>query len=338
MTGNCARPFLLAALAVVLIASMIVAVALGAVPVPLKTVAGVVVAQVAPGAIEHTWPPGEERIVWDIRVPRAILAALVGAGLAVVGATLQAITRNPLADPYLFGISSGAALGAVAVIVHLGLFLGPATLPLAAFVGAMAALLMVLAIAGRRRPDSERLLLAGVAVSFVFAAATNFLIFAGDPRAAHSVVFWMLGGLGLARWSLLVVPAAVAILGILVLVLHGRVLNALASGDETAASLGVEVASVRLRLFAISAVVTGALVAVSGAIGFVGLIVPHLVRAAVGADYRRVLPVAALAGALFIVWADVAARLLLVPQELPIGMITAALGGGFFAWHMARRP
>jgi len=331
-------PFALAALTAALAVSIAVAVALGAVPVPLGTVVGVIAAEIAPGAVAPTWSIGDQRIVWEIRVPRAILGALVGAGLAVVGATLQAITRNPLADPYLFGVSSGAALGAVAVIVHLGLFLGVATLPLAAFGGAMTALLLVLAIVGDRRIGPERLVLAGVAVSFVFGAATNFLIFAGDPRAAHAVVFWMLGGLGAASWNLLAVPAAVTVFGILALFLHFRVLNALANGDETAVSLGIEIESARLILFAISAVITGALVAVSGAIGFVGLIVPHVVRAWVGADHRRVLPVAAFAGALFLVWVDVAARLLSAPQELPIGMITAALGGGFFVWHMARRP
>ena len=275
--------------------------------------------------------------MWHIRLPRTILAVVVGAGLALVGAALQAVTRNPLADPYLFGVSSGAAFGAVAVIVHVGAVLGAATLPLAAFAGAMVAMLLVVGVAGRQaRVTSERLILSGVAVSFLFFAATNFLIFWGDQRAAHSVVFWSLGGLGGARWERIGIPIAVVAAGWAAMQVTARHLNALAAGDETAVGLGVSVDRMRLAIFMLAALVTGVLVAVSGAIGFVGLMIPHVARMAVGGDYRRVLPLSALIGAVFLVSVDVASRVLLAPQELPVGMLTAAIGGGFFIWLIRR--
>ena len=328
----------LSCLCAALIVSMTLAVGFGGVSIPFVTVWKIGLSNLLPDLLAADWSNGEARIVWEIRFPRIILAALVGAGLAVVGATLQAVTRNALADPFLFGASSGAAVGAVAVIAHVGAFVGVYTLPVAAFAGATAALLLVVMVArGPAGDGSNRLILAGVAVSFVLMAATNFMIFLGDQRAAHSVVFWMLGGLGSARWNQLWIPAVVVIAGLGVLLWHARALNAMMVGEETATTLGIEVAKTRLRLFVLSALITGVLVALSGAIGFVGLMVPHIVRYLVGADNRRVLPVCAFGGAMFLVWVDVVARTALSPQELPIGIITAALGGGFFVWLMRRR-
>ncbi len=329
-----------AALLAVLAMSIAVSVGFGATPVALDHVADIVWQHVGWGQETMTATAAEDNIVWQIRLPRAILATAVGAGLALVGAALQAVTRNPLADPYLFGASSGAAFGAVAVIVHVGAVLGAATLPLAAFTGALAAMLLVVGVAGRRaRVTSERLILSGVAVSFLFFAATNFLIFWGDQRAAHSVLFWTLGGLGGARWERLGIPVAVVVGGWAVLQVKARHLNALSAGDETAVGLGVSVDQTRLAVFILAALVTGVLVAVSGAIGFVGLMIPHVVRMAVGGDNRRVLPLSALIGAVFLVWVDTASRILLAPQELPVGMLTAAIGGVFFMWLIRRsRP
>lgn len=323
--------------------SILIAVSVGAVSIPLGTVWGVLVQHLSPvwlasAWVTPDWTAGREAIVWDIRFPRAILAALVGAGLGVTGAALQAVTRNPLADPHLLGISSGGAFGAIAALLHTGLFLGLLTVPLMAFGGALAATLMVLAVtqlAGATTAD--RLVLAGVAVSFIIMAGANILIFLGDPKAAHTVVFWMLGGLGLAQWAHLIYPLAVLIPAGLWLWSRAGALNAMSLGDETAASLGIPVARFRLSVFVAGALITGVMVAFSGIIGFVGLMMPHLVRLVAGGDNARVLPLSALFGAVFLVWADTIARIVMAPEDMPIGIVTGLIGGLFFVWLMARR-
>lgn len=314
-------------------------VSLGAVGIDLATVWGVVVDHFAPGLVSRDWGVGQASIIWEIRLPRVILAGLVGAGLGMVGAALQAVTRNPLADPHLLGISSGGAFGAIAALLHTGLFLGLLTVPLMAFGGALMATAMVLGVAHLAGATSaDRLVLAGVAVSFVIMAAANVLIFMGDPRATHTVVFWMLGGLGLAQWAHLIWPlAALAPCGLWLWLQSGR-LNAMSLGDETAASLGLDVARFRLTVFVVAALITGAMVAFSGIIGFVGLMVPHLVRLVVGGDNARVLPGSAYAGAVFLIAADTAARVVLAPEDLSIGVVTGLAGGLFFIWMMARKP
>ena len=325
------------ALAAILL-SMIVAVSVGAVPVPLATVWGVAAHQLAPGLVTPDWTAGRESIVWDIRFPRVILAGLVGAGLGLVGAALQAVTRNPLADPHLLGISSGGAFGAIAALLHTGMFLGLLTVPLMAFGGALVATAMVLGVAQLARATSaDRLVLAGVAVSFVVMAGANILIFMGDPRATHTVVFWMLGGLGLAQWAHLVFPLAVLVPCGLWLWSQAAALNAMSLGDETAATLGIAVGRFRLAVFTVAALITGVMVAFSGIIGFVGLMMPHLVRMVAGGDNARVLPGSAFAGAVFLIWADTAARVAMAPEDIPIGIVTGLTGGLFFLWLMIRR-
>lgn len=325
-----------------LMLSVMVAVSVGAVSVPLGTVWGVMLDRLAPGWVTADWTAdwtaGREAIVWDIRFPRAVLAALVGAGLGLTGAALQAVTRNPLADPHLLGISSGGAFGAIAALLHTGLFLGVLTVPLMAFGGALAATLMVLAVAQLAgATTADRLVLAGVAVSFIIMAGANILIFLGDPKATHTVVFWMLGGLGLAQWSHLMFPTLVLIPAGLWLWSHAGALNAMSLGDETAASLGIPVARFRLSVFVAGALITGVMVAFSGIIGFVGLMMPHLVRLIVGGDNARVLPLSALFGAVFLIWADTVARVVMAPEDMPIGIVTGLVGGVFFVWLMARR-
>lgn len=329
---------LLLALSGILILSAAFAVTAGPVSIPVETAWKVAVHKAFPTLVDMDWSQGRDRIVWDLRFPRVILGILVGAGLSVIGTALQAATRNSLADPYLFGISSGAALGAVAVIVHIGDFAGLYSVPLAAFVGALLSLGLLLGLTQRNGAMApERLVLAGVAVSFALMAGTNFLIFLGDQRAAHSVVFWMLGGLGLARWEQLWIPATVVTGGIIWLYWQGHRMNALLMGEETATSLGVDVNRFRLFLMIACALMAGVLVALTGAIGFVGLMIPHIVRMLVGGDNRRLIPAAALVGAIFLVWVDVLARIVLAPQELPIGIITAAVGSAFFLWLMRRK-
>lgn len=327
----------LAAAALLLAAAAILSVSVGSVPVPVATVWKIVANRLVPGLFDSDWSASREAIVWDLRLPRVILGAFVGAGLALVGAALQSATRNALADPHLLGISSGGALGAIAALLHTGLFLGLLTVPLMAFAGALAATGLVLAVIRTTDARSaDRLVLAGVAISFVVMALANILIFLGDPRATHTVVFWMLGGLGLAQWSHLIYPALVLLPAGLWLWLQSPALNAMSLGDETAQTLGLQVARFRLAVFVACALITAAMVAFSGIIGFVGLMVPHMVRLVVGGDNRRVLPLSALGGALFLMLADACARVALAPEDMPIGIVTGLAGGVFFVWLLAR--
>jgi iron complex transport system permease protein len=324
--------------AAILIFSAIAAVSVGAVAIPLATVWGIVIDRIAPGLVESDWATSRAKIVMEIRFPRTLLAGLVGAGLGVVGAALQAVTRNPLSDPHLLGISSGGAFGAILALLHVGMILGLLTVPIFAFAGAMAATLLVLAVARLASATSaDRLVLAGVAVSFVVMAAGNTLILIGDPRATHTVVFWMLGGLGLAQWPHLIWPLIVLLSGGAWLWGRAEALNAMSLGDETAATLGINPGGFRMAVFVVCALITGIMVAFSGVIGFVGLMMPHLVRLVFGGDNARVLPGSALLGAVFLIWADAAARVLLAPEDIPIGIVTGLCGGIFFIWMMARR-
>lgn len=328
---------LLITLGAVLLVSCVVSLGFGPARVPVDVVWRILLHKLF-GLGVPDWSAGQEHIVWLIRVPRMLLGALVGAGLALIGAVLQAVTRNPLADPHLLGVTSGATLGAVIVVLHVGEIVGLLTLPIAAFIGALLSMFLVLGIANRQgRLDSDRLLLCGVAVSFVMMAIANLLLFMGDHRASSAVMFWMLGGLGLARWELLAVPALSVLLGLILLIGMARPLNALMAGEQTAVTLGLNARAVRLRVFVIASLMTGVLVSISGSIGFVGLMVPHIARRLIGAEHRRLLPVCVLLGSVFLVWVDVAARTLIAPEDLPIGVATAALGGLFFIGLMRRR-
>ena len=278
--------------------------------------------------------PLRDGIVWELRLPRVLTAAAVGAGLAISGAVMQAITRNPLADPYLLGLSSGASLGAVAVLV-LGV---SALLPAAAFLGALVALAATLLIAGSGSAlTPSRMILAGSAVSSLGAALTSFVIFwtaTGDSY--REIISWLLGSLAGARWpAVAIAVTAVVAIGIPLMV-GGRVLDAFAFGDTSAAALGVSVASTRWSMLVGTALLTGGMVSVSGSIGFVGLILPHAVRLIVGAQHRALLPLAALSGAIFLIWCDTAARALFDPRELPVGIVTAVIGAPVFVLLLMR--
>ncbi|WP_343564407.1 FecCD family ABC transporter permease [Kiloniella sp. b19] len=279
-----------------------------------------------------------DRIIVDLRAPRVLLSILVGAGLGIVGCLLQTVTRNDLADPFLFGLSSGAAAGAVLVITVTGDLLGVWTLPLAAFCGGMLAAFTVYVLIRRLGyQGAERLVLAGLAVSFFFTAITNYLVFSGDQRAAHSVLFWSLGGMGLARWDNL--PLVMTGFGVLALFagLRYRQCDALLGGEMTAASLGLNVNRFRLQVFLVCAFATAVFVSVSGVIGFVGLMVPHMARAFSGPLHGKSFILSALFGALLMMGSDLGARILLAPQELPIGIITSSIGAGFVFIMLLRR-
>ena len=323
---------------ILLIISLSIGISVGAVSVHTSTVWGIILNKFSPDLIEQTWSKGKEAIVWDIRFPRTILAIMVGSGLAIVGASLQSVTRNLLADPHLLGISSGGAFGAILALLHTGLFIGLLTVPLLAFLGALFATFIVLIVSRLTSSTSaDRLVLAGVAVSFIIMSCANILIFLGDPKATHTVVFWMLGGLGLAQWNQLIYPLIVLLICGLWLFSQARVLNAMTVGDESASTLGINVTKFRFVIFVVCALITGVMVAFSGIIGFVGLMVPHIVRMIVGGDYFRVLPLSALLGAIFLLWADIAARKIMPPEDMPIGIVTGLVGGIFFVWLLRRK-
>ncbi|QGZ65195.1 FecCD family ABC transporter permease [Paraburkholderia acidisoli] len=333
MKVRASRVTLLAALAAVLAVSVVLAVGCGSTPIAARDVLHAIAAHVLDGVPASAT---NDAIVWEIRLPRVLLGALVGAALALAGAVLQAATANRLADPHLLGVSAGASVGAVAATLWLGAAWGALTLPGCAFAGALAATALVIACGTHgtrhRQFDAQRLLLAGVAISFVLMALANLLLYLGDQRSATSVLFWMLGGLGLARWSLLGVPAALVGIGALLLLGRRRELDALMSGDVAAVTLGVNVARLRRELFVVCSLLTAGMVAVSGAIGFVGLVAPHVARRFAGASHARMLPVCALVGAIMLIWADVIARTLIAPDDLPIGVVTGLFGGVFFVW------
>ena len=325
-------------IAVLLVSALVLGVVSGVTDISIVTVWKVALSKVIPDAVEVDWTGAHERIIWELRLPRVLLAALTGAGLALSGAALQATTRNPLADPFLLGVSAGAALGAVAVISHIGAFAGIYSLPIAAFIGGALSLSLLIGVLGREgAARSDRVILAGVAISFLLMAGTNLLIFLGDQRASHSVVFWMLGGLGRARWDHLWIPAGTVLLGAIWLIWKARALNALMMGEESAYSLGVHTARLRLTVLVLTALMTSVLVSLTGIIGFVGLVVPHILRFWVGGDNRRLLPLCAIGGALFLVIVDIAARTIIAPQEAPIGIITGGVGGAYFCWLIAKR-
>ena len=322
----------------ILVISLSAAIAVGAVSVSINTVWGVLLNKLSPDIVATVWSKGHEAIVWNIRFPRALLSMMVGAGLAVVGASLQAVTRNPLADPHLLGISAGGAFGAILALLHTGLFIGLLTVPLLAFLGALGATLIVLGVSRLAAATSaDRLVLVGVAVSFIIMAGANILIFLGDPRATHTVVFWMLGGLGFAQWNQLIYPFIILIICSVWLFSQHAILNAMTIGDETTSTLGIRVARFRLQVFVICALITGVMVAFSGMIGFIGLMVPHIARMLVGGDYVRVLPISAIIGAIALLWADIAARTMMAPEDIPIGIVTGLVGGIFFVWLIRRK-
>ncbi|MEU2584075.1 iron ABC transporter permease [Streptomyces avermitilis] len=317
---------------------MVVAVSIGAVNIPIGDVWGILLHHVTgQGA---TGDLALNQIVWTFRAPRVVLAALVGAGLAVAGAVLQTLVTNPLADPIVLGFSYGASLGAVLVITLGGVALGglgALGVSGAAFVGALAAGLLVFVLGQRQgRLAPTRVVLAGVAVGYVLLSMTSFVQLLATPTELRTVMFWMLGSVAGAQWSQLPTVTVVVLASTALLTLLGRRLNALLAGDESATALGVDVNRLRAVLLVISALLTGTVIAVAGGVGFVGLMIPHLVRLTVGADHRRLIPLTALLGAVYLVLVDLLSRTLTRPNELPLGILTALLGAPFFLWLLRR--
>ncbi|MCB8836709.1 iron ABC transporter permease [Aurantimonas sp. VKM B-3413] len=331
----------LAALAAAVLAAVVLAIGVGPSALSPARVVDILLA----GPHSTAFPIGDLVIVWQIRLPRAIMAALIGAMLALGGAVMQGLFRNPLADPAILGVSAGAALGAVSMIVLGGGVLAPLmvlldgySLPLAAFLGALTATLILYAIATREGATSvATMLLAGVALAAFAAAIMGYLVFLSDDTQLRDVTFWNLGGLGGVTWQKVWVSAPIMVLILLAAPLLSRGLDALVLGEAEAFHLGLKVEQLKRLAILLVAAATGVAVAVAGTIGFVGIVVPHLLRLGIGAEHRFLLPASALGGALLLLVADIGARLLVAPAELPIGIITAAIGAPFFLWLLVRR-
>ena len=277
-------------------------------------------------------PESQQWIVFDYRLPRALLGILVGGGLALAGAVFQALLRNPLAEPYILGISGGSAFGAVLVLA-LGLTAASSwALPMAAFAGALVAIVLVfrVAVAADRRMDVRVLLLAGVVVGAFFTAGIAFILAVSEARTVRSAVLWMMGSLSGADWTSVGLGAVYTIPAALLILSLGRSLNLMAIGEETASYLGTDVERVKKIAFGVASLITAAGVAVAGVIGFVGLIIPHGIRLLTGSDHRLLLPLSFLAGGAFLTLADLVARTALSPAEIPIGVITAFVGVPLF--------
>ncbi|MCF2859087.1 iron ABC transporter permease [Pseudoalteromonas sp. SMS1] len=271
-----------------------------------------------------------QKIIIELRLPRTALAFLAGAGLATAGLILQTVTRNPLADPYLFGISSGASFGVVLLLTLFGIQSGLA-MSGAALLGSICAMSLLLLIAYHKgTAQIENMLLAGVALSFLFNAFTSLLLYWSDPQAIAAIIFWSLGSFSRADWAWMWLPSIVVILGLLSVISFRRHLNALLLGDESAVTLGVNVHRLRLGMLLVSSLLTAVLVAACGGVGFVGLMIPHIVRFFISQASVLGMLVTALSGGLLMLWVDVLARSLIDNQELPIGVITAAIGSVFF--------
>ena len=328
------------ALGVALIVSIMIAASVGAVAVPVHTVAEIVLHRGGVWTHPLNGSATDATIVLDIRLPRVVTAALIGAALSAAGVLFQALLRNPLADPYSIGTSGGAALGAtVGVILSARLGAGWAGVPALAFVGAIGTTLLVYSLArvGGKTPIVT-LLLAGLAVSVILGYSMSLLLFMSDrfQRDLRILYVWLLGGVTTAPWSHVGVTAAIVVVGCACAVVRARRLNALALGDEAAASLGLHVERERGTVMAIGALLTAAAVSAGGLIGFVGLIVPHVGRVLVGPNHDRLLPLSILGGGMFLVLADLVARAALAPAEIPLGIVTAFTGGPLFLYLLRR--
>lgn len=311
-------------------------VCLGSVRVPPDAIPRVINARII--GVAHGDSGLYDYIVWQLRIPRVLLAGVVGASLALAGAALQGLVRNPLADPYVIGVSSGASLGAVLVMVAAPVGVLAVSASATAFVFAVATVAIVYLAARRFGEFSDsRLVLAGVAVGYVAMAAVSFLQLQAQPGEITGILFWMMGSLAAARWSSLWIPLAVLVVCAAWLRTQATALNAAALGDDDAAAVGVDLRRFRTGLLVVVSLLTAVSVSVAGGVGFVGLIVPHAARLLVGADHRRLLPFSGALGAVFLMAVDLVARTVGSPNEYPVTIFTALVGGPFFLWLLRRR-
>lgn len=323
---------------VVLFFSIILAIGLGPTQITLSQTLQIILSRFM--NISRTWSVTQENTVLLLRLPRVLLGAIVGASLAICGVSMQALVRNQLADPFILGVSSGASTFATLdMLFGTFAFLGTYRLSLSAFLGAVATIVLVYSLSRiRGRINMTQLLLSGVVISMVMDGITKMItLSAPNALGLHNAEFWMSGSLAGAKWAYLTLPFVVMVGCILFLMVHYRTLNVLLLGDDTAGTLGVNVKRTQKMLILISSLLAGVTIAVSGTIGFVGLMCPHFARLLVGGDHKKVLPLSALLGAILVIWTDVIARLVIAPEELPIGILTAIIGGPIFIFLLRRK-
>jgi iron complex transport system permease protein len=319
------------------VGSLIATISIGSANLSWTDVWQVIASHLTQGNLFPYLDPATDAIVWQIRAPRVLLSAGVGATLALSGLIFQAILRNPLADPYILGVSSGAAAGAVCSLYWgwTSLWLGIWLTPICAMIGAVMALLFVWLLARTREVSRERLILAGVIVQVFFGAFVSLAISLADEQLQR-IMFWLLGSLNLREWSHVEVVVVAWCMGFLLALLLSQELNLLALGERMAAHLGVYVRQIRFLLLTAASMLAAAAVSVTGTIGFVGFVIPHIFRRLIGHDHRLLVPFTSLGGAIFLMWADCLARTVIAPRELPIGVITAFVGAPFFAFLLRR--
>lgn len=320
--------FVLALLSALLVLTMVISLSVGSAPIPLSKVLAVLWGDPNAGETERT-------IILDIRLPRVLLALLVGSGLSVAGVALQALLRNPLAEPYILGISSGGTAGAI-LAAALTFGAGAVTTPIASFLGSALVMALVYLLAQRRgQLDTYTLLLSGVMVGAFFNAAVLLVVAVFNQELRHAFL-WLMGNLSMATTESLVVVAPPLVAAVALIFLQARSFNLIATGDESALQLGVEVSRVKRGAYLLASLITGLVVSVSGVIGFVGLIIPHLCRLLFGPDHRLLLPASFLVGGMFLIVADIVARTVLAPTEIPVGAVTAALGAPLFIYLLKK--
>lgn len=333
--GRGGMPALVVIGTAVLLASIVLAAPIGATDVSLSQVWSSVGGRLG----FHVKPllASQDSLVWSLRIPRTIMAALVGAALAMCGVVLQSLTGNDLAEPYLLGMSSGASFGAVAVVAG-GVTSGALSLTFGAFLGGLLSLGVLMLLIGRSQLDALRVVLVGIIVGQLFNALMSVVLVAtADAETTRALTFWLMGSMSSSRWSNVVVTLALLVLASIVVMAYHRDLDVLSFGADTASSMGVRVVRTRFILLLVTSLLTAACVASVGAIGFVGLIVPHLARFLVGPSHRRLLPVSAVIGGVLLVWTDALARVAFAPRELPVGTLTALIGVPIFCIVMKRR-
>ncbi|MFT3874082.1 MAG: iron ABC transporter permease [Nocardioides sp.] len=335
--GRVGATLLLSGLTIALLVAVVISAGHGQLAIPPAEVLGSVLHRLGLDVGPLPAHPQGDNTLWEVRFPRVTMGALVGASLATAGALMQGIFGNPLAEPGVVGVSSGAAVAAGAVIVFDVAFVGTWTAPVAAFLGGLATTLLVYVLSrDAGRTEVVTLVLTGVALNAMTSAGLAFLMFLGDTQAREEIVFWTLGSLNGSRWEYVAVVAPLALGGILLAGLLARKLDLLALGDRAARHVGVDVERLRLTAIVLVAVLTAAAVSFCGVIAFVGLVVPHLIRMVAGPGHRLLVPASALGGALLVVLADLWARTAVAYADLPIGMLTSLVGGPFFFWLLRR--
>ena len=327
-------------LLIILLLSIGFAVTMGSVDISIKEVYEVILYKLFNIGDSSIGIGAVADVVWLIRMPRIVLAIAVGAGLSVVGIIMQAIVKNPLADPYILGVSSGASLGAtLAVVLGIGSVFGSNSLGIMGFVGAFGVSILVLIISNMGgRSNSIKLLLSGMALSSVCSSFSSFLVYiSDDSQKLKTITFWLMGSLAGAKWNEIVFILPIIILGIVFFTTQYRILNLMLFGDEVSITLGTDLHKFRIIYLLITSLMIGLLVYVSGMIGFIGLIIPHIVRIIFGTDHKKAIPIAALLGAIILIWADVISRILIKGTEIPIGIVISIIGAPLFVWLMIKK-